>query len=491
MSLRALFPSASFVDCADICATSIQSDSRRCESGDIFAVIPGTRENAEQYIPEALRNGAKAILTGHPVVDLPVSQCIVTDVRKAYAVLCAEIAGRPARHLQAVGVTGTNGKTTVTWLVRAILQNTERRTGLLGTVEYHDGVSACPASLTTPDASELSQLLSKMVKNDVTHAVMEVSSHALDQSRLAGIDLSVGVVTNVTQDHFDYHQNRENYAACKAKIVQHVKQNGTVVLNSDDSACRSFASEVKVTQTLLTYGIHNRADVTAEQIQESTSGVAFDVLFDGSRVPVRTSLIGMHNVSNCLAAAAVCLALGLSLTEIAEGIQSLGCVPGRMEQVNCGQPYTVLIDYAHTDDALCHVIRSAKEVCPSRVLCVFGAGGDRDNSKRGLLGMAGSEADQVIITSDNPRSEDPMQIIEMVAEGCRTKGVLPELIVDRKEAIYRALKEAQPGDLVLIAGKGHECEQIIGDQKIPFSDRLVVENYFSNSLSENSAKIPA
>ncbi|MCA9016679.1 MAG: UDP-N-acetylmuramoyl-L-alanyl-D-glutamate--2,6-diaminopimelate ligase, partial [Planctomycetaceae bacterium] len=324
-----------------------------------------------------------------------------------------------------------------------------------------------------------------------THAVMEVSSHALDQSRLAGTELSVGVVTNVTQDHFDYHQNLENYAACKAKVIHHVKQNGTVVLNCDDAVCRSFAAEVKVSQTLLTYGIHNQADITAENIQESANGSAFEILYAGSRVPVRTSLIGLHNVSNCLAAAAVCLASGLSLSEISEGIRSLGCVPGRMEQVDCGQPYTILIDYAHTDDALSHVIRSAKKVCSQRVLCVFGAGGDRDTSKRRLLGLAGSEADQVIITSDNPRSEDPMQIIEMIAEGCRTKGVTPELIVDRKEAICHALEEADAGDLVLIAGKGHECEQIIGDRRIPFSDRLVVEKYFSNSLSGNSTKIPA
>ncbi|WP_232101083.1 UDP-N-acetylmuramoyl-L-alanyl-D-glutamate--2,6-diaminopimelate ligase [Gimesia fumaroli] len=491
ISLRALFPSASFVDCADICATSIQSDSRCCEPGDLFAVVPGTKENAEKYIPEALRKGAKAVLTGHPLVDLPVPQCIVSDVRKAYAILCSEFAGHPASHLQTVGVTGTNGKTTVTWLIRAILQNTERRTGLLGTVEYHDGVTAWPASLTTPDASELSQMLSKMVKNNVTHSVMEVSSHALDQCRLAGTGLSIGVVTNVTQDHFDYHQNRENYAACKAKIIQHVKPNGTVVLNRDDSACQAFASEVSSSQSVLTYGIHGQADISAEQIQETVNGVAFQLLYGEMSVPVKSSLIGMHNISNCLAAAAVCLALGLSLTEIAEGIRSTDCVPGRMEQVHCGQPYTVLVDYAHTDDALSHVIRAARKVCSQRILCVFGAGGDRDNSKRRLLGLAGSEADQVIITSDNPRSEDPMQIIEMVAEGCRTKGITPELIIDRKEAICRALDEAQAGDLVLIAGKGHECEQIIGDQKIPFSDRLVVENYFSNLLSGSSARIPA
>lgn len=491
MSLRALFPSASFVDCADICATAVRADSRCCEPGDIFAVIPGTQVNAEKYIPEALRNGAKAILTGHPLTELSVPQCIVSDVRKAYAILCSEFAGRPARHLQTVGVTGTNGKTTVTWLVRAILQNAECRTGLLGTVEYHDGVSARAASLTTPDARELSQLLSRMVKNDVAHAVMEVSSHALDQSRLAGTELSIGVVTNITQDHFDYHQNYENYSACKAKIIQHVKPDGTVILNNDDPACRAFAAEVSVSKSLLTYGINHQADVTADQIQESANGAAFEILYDGLRVPVKTSLIGIHNISNCLAAAAVCLASGLSLAEIAEGIRSLNCVPGRMEQVHCGQSYTVLIDYAHTDDALSHVIRSAKRVCPQRVLCVFGAGGDRDNSKRRLLGLAGSEADRVIITSDNPRSEDPMQIIEMIAEGCRTRGVNPELIVDRKEAIYRALEEAHAGDLVLIAGKGHECEQVIGDRKIPFSDRLVVENYFSNSLTGNSTKIPA
>ncbi|WP_298867445.1 UDP-N-acetylmuramoyl-L-alanyl-D-glutamate--2,6-diaminopimelate ligase [uncultured Gimesia sp.] len=491
LSLRALFPSASFVDCADICVTSIQADSRRCQSGDIFAVISGTKESAEAYIPQALENGVKAVLTGRPLTGLRVPQCIVADVRKAYAVLCSELADRPSRHLQTVGVTGTNGKTTVSWLVREVLQKSGRQTGLLGTIEYHDSVSSRPSSLTTPDAHELAQLLSEMAKQNATHAVMEVSSHALDQSRLAGTELSVGVVTNITQDHFDYHQNLENYIVCKSKIIKHVKTGGTIVLNGDDLACRSFTSELKGAQNLLTYGIETEADVTLEQLRESVTGAEFDLMFEGSRVPVKTSLLGTHNVSNCLAAAAACLALGLSLTEISEGINSLESVPGRMESVNSGQPFTVLIDYAHTDDALKHVIRAAKKVTEKRVLCVFGAGGDRDHSKRHLLGLAGSEADQVFITSDNPRSEDPEKIIREIAEGCKTQNFTPELIVDRKEAICRALAVAQEGDLVLIAGKGHECEQIIGDRKIPFSDHQVVENYFQGLHSENSEKIPA
>lgn len=491
VNLRALFPSASFVDCADICVTSIQSDSRLCQPGDLFAVVPGVYENAEKYISDAIRNGAKAILTGRPLVDLPVPQCIVGDVRKAYAILCAEFAGRPADQLQTVGVTGTNGKTTVSWLVRAILKNAKFRTGLLGTVEYHDGVSGHPASLTTPDASTLSELLATMVKNKATHAVMEVSSHALDQSRLAGTELNVGVITNVTQDHFDYHQNYESYAACKAKMIQQVRHDGTVILNLDDAACRSFSTAVEKTQTLLTYGLFVSADVTADHIQESARGTRFELVFGGAQETVESSLIGLHNVSNCLAAAAVCLTQGLSLQQIAAGISALACVPGRMEPVQCGQSYTVLIDYAHTDDALSHVIRSARKVCESRVLCVFGAGGDRDTTKRRLLGLAGCEADQVILTSDNPRSEDPMQILEMIAEGCRSRNVSPELIVDRKEAIFHALAEAKAGDLVLIAGKGHECEQVIGERRIPFSDRLVVEDYFRNTLVQKTARIPA
>lgn len=488
LNLRSLFPSASFVDCADICATSIQADSRLCQPGDIFAVISGTNESAEAYIPEALKNGVKAVLTGRPLTGLQVPQCIVADVRKAYAVLCAELADRPARHLQTVGVTGTNGKTTVSWLVRAILQKSGRRTGLLGTVEYHDSISSHPSSMTTPDAQELAALLSKMVKQKATHAVMEVSSHALDQSRLAGTELSVGVVTNITQDHFDYHHNLENYIACKSKMIQQVKANGTLILNVDDSVCRSLTSELCSSQRLLTYGIESEADVSLEQLRESATGAEFQLLFEGARVPVKTSLIGTHNVSNCLAAAAVCLTLGLSLAEIAEGIHHLESIPGRMEQVRCGQNFTVLVDYAHTDDALKHAIHSARKVSGKRVLCVIGAGGDRDHSKRKLLGLAASEADQVFITSDNPRSEDPAQIIREIAEGCQRNGVTPELITERKEAICRALAVAQEGDVVLIAGKGHECDQIIGDRKIPFSDRLVVEDYFQRLHSE---KIPA
>lgn len=491
LSLRTLFPSASFVDCADIWATSIQADSRQCQSGDVYAVISGTKENAETYIPQALEHGVKAILTGRPLTGLSVPQCIVADVRKAYAILCSELANRPFRHLQTVGVTGTNGKTTVSWLVRAIFQASGRQTGLLGTIEYHDSVTSRASSLTTPDASELAEFLSGMVSQKATHAVMEVSSHALDQSRLAGTELSIGVVTNITQDHFDYHHNLENYIACKSKIIHHVNSDGTIVLNGDDPVCRSLSSQVIGTQKVLTYGIESEADVTLQHLQESAKGSEFELLFEGMQVPVKTSLMGTHNVSNCLAAAAVCLASGLSLEEIAKGIDSLESVPGRMEQINCGQPFSVLIDYAHTDDALRRAVCSAKKLSPNRVLCVFGAGGDRDQSKRKLLGQAGSEADQVFITSDNPRNEDPEEILKAIAEGCTLNGVAPEMIVDRKEAIYRALDVAQPGDTVLIAGKGHECEQVIGTNRIPFSDRQVVEGYFQSLQSGNSEKIPA
>jgi len=491
LSLRAQFPSASFVDCADVCVTSLQADSRRCRPGDLFVVISGTRESAEKYIPEAIRNGAKAVLTGRPLTGLEVPQCIVADVRKAYAILCSELADRPSRQLEAVGITGTNGKTTVSWLVRSILESTGRKAGLSGTVEYHDGNSSRPAVLTTPDAQELSELLSAMVKNDATHAVMEVSSHALDQSRLAGTELSVAVVTNVTQDHFDYHQSLKSYAACKSRIIEHLNARGTLVLNLDDPICRSMADRVQPSQTLLTYGLNSEADLTAGCLQESAAGTEFEIRFGESTCAVKSKLIGRHNVSNCLAATAVCLGLGLSLTEIVSGIETLEHVPGRMEQVNCGQAFTVLIDYAHTDDALRHAIRSAREVCGQRIFCVFGAGGDRDSSKRSLLGVAGSEADRVIITSDNPRSEDPFQIMKAIAAGCQSQGVTPELIEDRRAAIEFALAEAGPGDLVLIAGKGHESEQILRDQKIPFQDRLVVEQYFVKQGAPDSRKVSA
>ncbi|WP_417397464.1 UDP-N-acetylmuramoyl-L-alanyl-D-glutamate--2,6-diaminopimelate ligase [Gimesia chilikensis] len=491
ISLRSQFPSASFVDCADICVTSLQSDSRRCQPGDLFVVIAGTRESAEKYIPEAIKNGAKAVLTGRPLTGLEVPQCIVADVRKAYAILCMELADRPSRQLEAVGITGTNGKTTVSWLVRSILQSAGHKTGLSGTVEYHDGNKSRPSSLTTPDALELSQLLSAMVKNEVTHAVMEVSSHALDQSRLAGTLLAVAAVTNVTQDHFDYHQNLKNYAACKARIIQHLKPEGTLVLNFDDPVCRSMADGKQSAQKLLTYGLESEADLQATEIQESAAGTEFEIVFGSDTVSVSTTLIGRHNVSNCLAATAVCLGLGLSLQEIVTGIQALENVPGRMEQVNCGQSCTVLIDYAHTDDALRHAILSARQVCNRRLFCVFGAGGDRDSSKRGLLGIAGSEADRVVITSDNPRSEDPFQIMKAIAAGCQSQGVTPELIEDRKAAIEYALSEAGAGDLVLIAGKGHECEQILRDRKVPFRDRLVVEQYFAEQKIPDSQKVSA
>jgi UDP-N-acetylmuramoyl-L-alanyl-D-glutamate--2,6-diaminopimelate ligase len=378
---------------------------------------------------------------------------------------------QPTRHLGVAGVTGTNGKTTTTWLIRSILQASGRQAGLLGTIEYHDGVECERASLTTPDSATLSGWLAAMVSQRTTHVAMELSSHALDQRRTAGTQLDAAVVTNITQDHFDYHLNFTAYRRSKLRIFDLLKPAGLAIVNIDDRGSRSCLEESP--KRTMTYGFDASADVRAESVESTLSGTTFRLCCGIEEVPVQTRLIGKHNVSNCLAAAAVGMHFGASLQEIATGIAALESVPGRMEPIECGQPFQVFVDYAHTDDALRNAIRSLRPLTLKRILCVFGAGGDRDRSKRPLLGKAATEADLPVVTSDNPRSEDPAAIIRDILAGMGVERRKPCVEVSRENAIRWALQHAGPGDAVLIAGKGHETEQICGAMRQHFDDREV------------------
>ena len=470
VSLRRIFPSASFVGCGDLRITAAADHSRHCRPGSLFAVVHGLQSDGLEHLPEAIQNGASSLLVDRPLCDVSLPQCVVPDVRRAFAELCAAMYGYPSRQLGLVGVTGTNGKTTTTWLMRSILQAAGKQAGLLGTIEYSDGIDIRPASLTTPGSAQLSQWLGSMVRRGTTHAAIELSSHALDQRRCAGTLLDAAVITNITQDHFDYHGTWEHYRQSKMRILDYIKPAGLAIVNMDDPGSRSALDEAP--RRLMTYGLSQPADVSGLILDSSLSGSHFRVVVGSQHAVMKTRLPGQHNVGNCLAAIAAATHLGINLDQIARGIESLQSVPGRLDPVDCDQPFHVFVDYAHTDDALQRCLTFLKSLTTGRLIVVFGAGGNRDRSKRKLMGQAAQLADLAVVTSDNPRTEDPQQIIRDILTGFGA-GPQPLVEPDRELAIAMALQRARRGDCVLIAGKGHETEQIIGDRKIPFDDREV------------------
>ncbi len=477
VNLRRLFPTASFVGCGDVRTLFATDRSADCRPHSVFAVIRGTSADGQRFIPEALERGATALLVEQPLAHVNIPQCVVPDVRRAYAELCAALAANPARRLGLAGVTGTNGKTTTTWLIRSIMQAAGKQTGLLGTIEYSDGHHTEPARLTTPDSRTLAQWLGSMVDHGTAYAAMELSSHALEQRRTAGTLLDAAVIGNITQDHFDYHGSYDAYRRSKLRIFDYLKPAGLAVLNLDDAGSRSCLDEAP--KRVVTYGFDSAADVSAVVLEESLAGSRFRLTLGVENVIVETQLVGRHNISNCLAAAAVTAHFGVSAHDIALGIETLECVPGRMQPIDCGQPFSVFVDYAHTEDALRRCLQSLKSLTRGRVICVFGAGGDRDRSKRPLMGRAAATADAVVITSDNPRSEDPARISRDILAGCAA--AQPHVELDREVAIAWALRAAKPGDAVLVAGKGHETEQIIGSDRRHFDDAEVVRRVLTRT----------
>ena len=484
VSLRKLFPSASFVGCADIYVNSVTENSKDNGSNFLFAAIPGTKTNGTQFLTEAIANGATSLLCDQPQPGIGIPQCVVPHVRSAYARLCHRLYGNPSERLTTIGVTGTNGKTTTTYLVRSILKAAGFRTGLLGTIEYHDGITGETSSLTTPDPPVLAEWLHRMVENGTTHAVFEMSSHAMHQERTAGLELDAAVLTNITHDHLDYHIDFEHYKQSKAHILNHAKPGGFVLLNQNDPHLRSLECPQHLRVT--TYAGPD-SNVRASHIEQSLAETRFLLHIDDEAVPVQTQLIGQHNIENCLAAAGACRRLGIDLQVIALGIEQLESVPGRLEAVDLGQDYKIFVDYAHTDDALRRCLRTLRPMTENRLICVFGAGGDRDPTKRPKLADAAKEADIAIVTSDNPRSEQPEQIINDILRGF--SGPAPRVIVEpnREQAIQRALELAEPGDALLVAGKGHETYQQIGKTRHEFDDRVVIRKKLAQMLIRMSA----
>jgi UDP-N-acetylmuramoyl-L-alanyl-D-glutamate--2,6-diaminopimelate ligase len=475
VSLRQQFPVASFVGTGDLCVTHVTHDPTNCTAGSMLAVFSREPNSRDRLAAEAHKAGAKSLLVERPIGTSPLPQCVVPCVRVAYSRLALALAGNPQQHLKLLGVTGTNGKTTVAWIVRHLLNHSGRQCGLLGTIEYHDGLTGQSAALTTPDSTTLARWLARMVTAGTDYAALEVSSHALAQDRVAGIELQAAAVTNITRDHLDYHGTLADYRAAKSRILNLVSPGGIVALNAHDASVASLEANVPAGRKTVFFGTGEQNQLSATVHSMSLAGSSLQLTQGGDRVQLGFPLFGAHNVMNLLAAIAMVQSVGMSLAEVASAVSSFVAPPGRLEPVRCGQPFEVFVDYAHTDDALRNVLSALKPHVAGRLHCVFGAGGDRDRSKRPLLGDASMLADEIVITSDNPRSEDPRLIAEEIRSGIDPTAKA-RMILDRAEAIHTTLKDAQQGDCILIAGKGHETEQVIGQVRNPFDDRLAVRD---------------
>jgi UDP-N-acetylmuramoyl-L-alanyl-D-glutamate--2,6-diaminopimelate ligase len=452
-------------------------DSRSAGPGDVFVAIRGAKQDGYAHAAEAAGRGVVAVVSDRPAPagwPAAVTWVRVPAARRALGRLAARLAGNPAEKLVLAGVTGTNGKTTTTMLLEALLAKKYGRAGFLGTIAYRTGTREMPALRTTPEATVIQALLAEMVEHAVPAAAMEVSSHALALDRVEGCRFDVAVFTNLTRDHLDFHRDMEDYFGAKARLFAMRKPGAPAVVNADDPYGARLAS--LIAPPVLTFSAGgSEADVRTASVRTDLSGTAFDVLHPGGSFPVVSPLLGRFQVENLLAAAAAGLALQLSQDEITAGLASVRRVPGRFEPVEAGQRYPILVDYAHTPDALERLLQAVRAVTDKKILLVFGCGGDRDRGKRFPMGkIAGSLADIAIATSDNPRSEDPQAILDEVQRGIAASGAKTSLrITDRREAIGRALELASGDTVVVIAGKGHEATQVIGDREIPFDDRAV------------------
>jgi UDP-N-acetylmuramoyl-L-alanyl-D-glutamate--2,6-diaminopimelate ligase len=453
----------------DVAVLGVSQDSRETRSGDLFLAWSGSTVDGHDFVAEAVTKGAVAAVVEHPV-DVAVPQLVVRDGRRSAALAADAVMGSPSRGMFMVGVTGTNGKTTTALLVRHLLA-AHRPTAAIGTlgVVDDDGVRPGTESLTTPGPVQVAVWLWELANGGVEAVVMEASSHALAQHRLDAIDFDVGVLTNLTQDHLDYHGDMARYFGAKARLVQLVGTDGTVVVNRDDAAWEEVDAGGRRVRT---FALDAEADVRAEGVRLGPDGSRFTLVADGFRREVRLPLVGRYNIENALAAAAVGIAAGLTPDEVVEGLSTVPQVAGRLETVT-REPFTVLIDFAHTPDALDGALSAVKPLTEGRLIVVFGAGGDRDRGKRRPMAEAVARlADVVVLTSDNPRTEDPERILDDLVEGLEDMPY--ERVADRREAIRLALSTATEGDTVLLAGKGHESYQVIGEEKRPFDERAVV-----------------
>ncbi len=464
----------------DLEILEIAYDSRRVKPGALFVAIRGEKTDGNNFVSDAIASGAAAIVSEQAILPAIPSEfpwIQVADARKALAITAANYFGRPAEVLKLIGVTGTNGKTTTSYLVDSILRASGCEVGLLGTTGHRLVRETRPAANTTPQSLDLQNFLAEVVRAGGTHAVLEASSHALAMDRLWGCPFAVAIFTNLTRDHLDYHKTFEDYFAAKRRLFEGTGAGApaTGVINRDDEYGMQLAGLAART---LTYGLESGADVTTRKPAISFSGIECTVDSPIGKIAISSKLVGRINVYNILAAVGAGVALHLSPEIIAAGVAQLSAVPGRFERVDLGQPFQVFVDYAHTDDALRNLLATAKTLNPEgRIITLFGCGGDRDRTKRPLMGeAAGRASDIVVLTSDNPRSEDPLLIINDIIVGLQRTKAKYLVEPDRKHAIEIALDEARAGDIVLLAGKGHETVQVLRDRTIEFDDRDVARD---------------
>ena len=467
--------------------TGIEYDSRRIVAGSVFVAMHGGTTDGNRYIETAIAQGAAGIVTDSAEVFAQLTEVhpgvprlLVEHGRTALAEVSSAFFNHPERKLSATGVTGTNGKTTTAFLIEALLNSAMRSSILVGTIEYHVAGEVLPSAHTTPESRDLFELMADGVRLGATELVMEVSSHALDQGRVAGIGFDVAVFTNLTRDHLDYHQTMEKYFAAKRVLFDGTRYPAprVAVLNADDPHAQELARVAAAAGSeVVTYAIKAEADWRAESIRLTPAGAEFSLVTPHGRAQVKSGLAGEVNVLNLLAALAAAHARGISFDALVEAIPTLHPVPGRFQPVDAGQPFTVIVDYAHTDDALRNLTALARQLVfgtGGRIVTLFGCGGDRDRTKRPRMGQAaGAGSDFVVVTSDNPRSEDPSAIIAEILPGVESTGVRYAVEPDRAAAISLALAQGTPGDVVLIAGKGHEKEQILREGTIFFDDTQV------------------
>ncbi len=470
----------------DVEISSICHDSRRAGPGALFVAMRGNRVDGHQYVAQAIARGAAAVVVERQVPDLPatVTGIEVDDSRATLAFVAAFFHHQPALKLKVAGITGTNGKTTTAYLLKHICERAVLRCGLIGTVRYEIGDEIVPSGHTTPEASDLQDLLARMRDAGCKAAVMEVSSHALAQNRVQGVEFDVAVFTNLTQDHLDFHGDLESYFETKASLFTRflpaqAKKRGTAIINIDDRYGAELRARLPKEARVITYGVGNRADFRASNFKTELAGTSYQLDAQDRSYLVRFPLIGKFNIYNSLAALAAATALGVPLRAAILALATAPPVPGRVQLVPGKRNYQVYVDYAHTDDALHNVLRTLRELNPHRLIVVFGCGGDRDRAKRPLMGQAAEQwSDYAIITSDNPRSESPEAIIREIEQGF--KGAKYEVVIDRAEAIKRAVALAEARDIILIAGKGHETYQQFANETIDFDDvqvaRAAIEN---------------
>ena len=473
MRLRALvddLAGARLVQGGDPDVTGIVTDSREVEQGNLFVALRGgEEEDRHPYVPDAVAKGASAVVVEEPVADVTAAVVQVPSVRQALPIIARRYYGSPSQSLRTVGITGTNGKTTTSYLVHAILEAAGWRPGLIGTVEYVVGRERRASSNSTPEAHHLQRLMREMVDAGCRSAVMEATSHGLALGRVDGIGFETAVFTNLTRDHLDFHKTPEAYLAAKASLFENLDRSAHAVVNADDPASRQVLASCSA--PVLWYGTHDSAEVRILNGESDWRGTRMRLETPAGELALNLALRGRFNVWNTAAAAAAGLAMDVPAETIAEAVRDVR-VPGRFEAVDRGQPFAVVVDYAHTPDALSNVLHAGRSLTDGRLISVFGCGGDRDRGKRPEMGRVSAElADLTVVTSDNPRSEDPDAIIQDILPGVGS--ARHEVDANRRNAIEAGIRAAETGDVVVIAGKGHEDYQILGTERIHFDDREV------------------